>query len=102
MDGGGGCDGGGNCERIKTAWGVGVMSAVLMVLKALLMTALKKAGAALIEIIAERILTKELFYDVALKVIRCGLIRWKDSTKNKLDDEIVNEVLTRLDGGGDG
>ncbi len=78
------------------------MSAVAIVLKTLLMTALKKAGAAVVEIIAERILTKELFYDVALKLIRSMLRRWKDSTANTLDDEIVDEVLKRLDGGDDG
>ncbi|MGH1374602.1 MAG: hypothetical protein ACRBBW_21375 [Cellvibrionaceae bacterium] len=76
------------------------MSAVMVVLKTLLITAIKKAGAAVVEIIAERLLTKELFYDVAMRLIRSMLIRWKDSTANTLDDDIVGEMLRRLEDDG--
>ncbi len=72
----------------------------MVVLKTLLITAIKKAGAAVVEIIAERLLTKELFYDVAMRLIRSMLIRWKDSTANTLDDDIVGEMLRRLEDDG--
>lgn len=68
----------------------------MVALKLILIGILKKFGEALVGVVMD-LLTKDLFEDVARKVIRRLLEFWKDSTTNTLDDEVVADVVKRLE-----
>lgn len=65
-------------------------------MKTLVLGILKMMGQAVVSLILS-LLTQDLFEDVARASLRKLLLAWKDSTENDLDDEIVAEVIARLD-----